>query len=245
MARACDAVLLCVRGAEEVEDLVYGQEGVLAGLRPGFVLIDCTTSKPGLSRRIAGDFNERDAFFADAPLTRSPKDAEAGRLNSLVGAEEHVFAMIEPVLKTYSENIVRFGLPGAGHSAKLINNFITMGYVALITEGLALCNRTGVDAGRLYEVMAAGGADSGVLRKMVPPLLAGDFTGHKFSLGNACKDVDYFNDMVREAGFESGLAEPLLWIYRSAVAAGLADKLMASLLELYQAEPLSGIAQDR
>ena len=237
LGQLCDVVFFCVRGAEEVEHLVYGESGLLNVCRPGLVLIDCTTSKPGLSRRIAADFSERGGHFVDAPVTRAPKDAEAGRLNSLVGADPVVFDEIRPLLETYSENIAYFGPPGAGHSAKLINNFITMGYAALITEGLAMCFRAGVDADNLYEVMAAGGADSGVLRKMVPPLLQGDFTGHKFSIGNGHKDVSYFKDFAEESGFDSVLVGPLQTLYQEAVEAGLGEKLMASLMELYGTPP--------
>lgn len=236
LAARCDALFLCVRGAEEVEMLVYGENGLLNGCHPGLIVVDCTTSQPGLSRRIAGDLKERDAAFADAPVTRAPKDAEAGRLNSLVGAEDETFATIKPILETYSENIAHFGPPGAGHSAKLINNFISCGYTALIVEGMALCSRAGVDAEKLYETMAEGGANSGVLRKLVPPLLKGDLTGHQFSLGNAHKDVSYFCKLAEEYDFKSVLAKPLQSVYRSAVDAGLSERFMASLIELHQTD---------
>jgi 3-hydroxyisobutyrate dehydrogenase-like beta-hydroxyacid dehydrogenase len=228
-----DIVFFCVTGASEVEQLVYADKGVLAYCRQGFILVDCSTSNPNLSRRIAEDFRARDAHFVDAPVTRAPKDAEAGRLNSLVGAEKSIFAKIEPILACYSENIAHFGPPGAGHSAKLINNFISCGYTALIAEGMSLCFRAGVDGRALYEVMSRGGADSGVLRKMVPPLLEGDLTGHKFTLSNACKDVSYFKEFADGFGFDSYLAKSLLRTYQAAVEAGLGDKMMASLVELH------------
>ena len=228
-----DIVFFCVTGAREVEQLVYRPEGILDNCRPGFILVDCSTSNPNLSRRISEDFSSREAHFVDAPVTRAPKDAEAGRLNSLVGAETSIFERVKPLLSCYSENIAHFGPPGAGHSAKLINNFISCGYTALIAEGLSLCFKAGVDARSLYEVMSTGGADSGVLRKMVPPLLEGDLTGHKFTLSNACKDVGYFKEFADGFGFDSYLAESLLHTYQSAVDAGLGNKLMASLVELH------------
>jgi len=232
-----DIIFFCVTGATEVEALVYGAGGVLESCRPGLVLIDCTTSSPALSKRISEDFSGVGVDFVDAPVTRAPKDAEAGRLNSLVGAERETFERVKPLLQCYSDNIAYFGLPGAGHSAKLINNFISCGYTALISEGLSLCFQAGVDAKVLYEVMSSGGADSGVLRKMVPPMLEGDMTGHKFTLGNACKDVGYFNDFAESFGFQSTLVEPLLSIYQAAVDAGLGEKRMASLVELYGSLP--------
>lgn len=237
LTAASDIVFTCVTGAKEVEQLVYGQDGIFDNCRPGFILVDCSTSNPTLSRRIAEDLGSKGAHFVDAPVTRAPKDAEAGRLNSLVGAEKSIFKQIEPILACYSENIAYFGPPGAGHSAKLINNFISCGYTALIAEGLSLCFKAGVDAKALYEVMSTGGADSGVLRKMVPPVLQGDLTGHKFTLHNACKDVGYFKDFADGFGFQSYLVNSLLTTYQSAVDAGLGDKLMASLLELHGEYP--------
>ena len=230
-----DIILFCVRGAEEVERLVYDDDGLLDNCRPGIILVDCTTSNPTLSQRIARDLESRQAAFVDAPVTRAPQDAEAGRLNSLVGADPKVFETVKPILDCYSENISHFGLPGAGHSAKLINNFISCGYTALIAEGLSLCFKAGVDAQMLYQVMSTGGADSGVLRKMVPPLLQGDLTGHRFTLSNACKDVGYFKTFAEGFDFSSYLAGSLLKTYESAVDAGLGDKMMASLMELHGA----------
>ena len=237
LVSASEVVFFCVTGAPQVEDLVYRKNGVINHCRPGFILVDCTTSNPNLSRRISEDLGAAGAHFVDAPVTRAPKDAEAGRLNSLVGAENPIFERIEPLLACYSEHIVHFGPPGAGHSAKLINNFISCGYTALIAEGISLCFKAGVDARALYEVMSAGGADSGVLRKMVPPLLQGDLTGHKFTLNNACKDVGYFKEFADGFGFESYLAESLLTTYRAAVEAGLGEKMMASLVHLHGTIP--------
>ena len=233
LAAQNDAVFLCVRGAEEVETLVYEPDGLLEGCHPGMFIVDCTTSDPALSRKIAADLRKCGAHFADAPVTRAPRDAEAGRLNSLVGASDATFSMILPVLQTYSENITHFGSPGAGHSAKLINNFISMGYAALISEGMAMCSLAGVDSGKLYEVMSTGGADSGVLRKMVPGMLKGDLTGHQFTLGNALKDVSYFCKMAETEGFSSYLSNALLTTYSDAEEVGLGERFMASLIELH------------
>ena len=233
LAAKSDAVLLCVRGAEEVESIVYGPAGLLQGCHPGMTIVDCTTSNPVLSRKIAADMEKCGAHFADAPVTRAPRDAEEGRLNSLVGASDQTFSMILPVLQAYSENITHFGSPGAGHSAKLINNFITMGYAALISEGMAMCALAGVDSAKLYEVMSTGGADSGVLRKMVPAMLKGDLTGHQFSLSNALKDVSYFCRMAEKQGFTSYLSDSLMSIYTDAINAGLGERFVASLIELH------------
>lgn len=234
LAERTDAVFLCVTGAPEVEALVLGDGGVITGCRPGSIVVDCSTSQPAVTRKIAGELAERGAFMVDAPVTRAPKDAEAGRLNSLVGAEPEVLERIRPVIETYSETITHFGPVGAGIAAKLVNNFVTTGYTALIAEGMAMCAAAGVDMRKAYDVMSRGAADSGVLRKMIPSFLEGDLTGHKFAIRNAHKDVGYCRDMAEALGFRSLLVEALHHTYAEAVEAGLGERLMASLTELHE-----------
>lgn len=235
LAEACTVVFLCVSGSPQVEAVVYGEQGILAGCRPGFLLVDCTTSNPASTRRIAADLEARGAAMADAPVTRAPRDAAAGRLNSLVGASAEVLARLRPLLETYSESVVHFGPVGSGHTAKLVNNFITMGYCALIAEGMAVCAAAGVDLRAMYEVMSRGAADSGALRKMIPAFLEGDLTGHQFAIANALKDVSYATAMMQACGFESLMAEGVRATYTQAVERGLGDRLMASLMEMHEA----------
>ena len=234
LAQQSDAVVLCVTGSPQVEEIVYGENGLLAGIHPGLIVIDATTSDPNSTRKIAADFVDAGGVFVDAPVTRAPKDAEAGRLNSLVGADPDVFEIVKPLIKTYSETIERFGPVGAGHTAKLVNNFVTAGYTALIAEGFSVAAASGVDLERLYKVMSAGGADSGVLRKMVPPMLDGDLTGHQFAIKNADKDVGYFRRMIDGMPFDSIVGTGVFATYEEAVSLGLGEKLMASLLEMHE-----------
>lgn len=234
LAERTDAVFLCVTGAPEVEALVLGKGGIIEGCRPGFIVVDCTTSQPGVTRTLAEALAGRGAFMVDAPVTRAPKDAEAGRLNSLVGASPEVLDRVRPVLETYSETITHFGPVGAGIAAKLVNNFVTTGYTALIAEGMAMCAAAGVDMRKAYDVMSKGAADSGVLRKMIPAFLEGDLTGHQFAIRNAFKDVGYVRDMAQALGFRSFLVDSLHHTYAEAVEAGFGDRLMASLTELHE-----------
>jgi len=234
LAEKCAVVFLCVTGSPQVEAIVYGENGLLAGARPGSTVVDCSTSDPTSTRRIAADLSARGAAMADAPVTRAPRDAEAGRLNSLVGASDETFARIRPMLDAYSEAVFHFGPVGAGHTAKLVNNFITMGYCALIAEGMAICAAAGVDLRAMYQVMSRGAADSGALRKMIPAFLEGDLTGHQFAIANALKDVTYARAMMAGCGFDSRLVEAVRQTYAEAVEKGYGDRLMASLMEMHE-----------
>ena len=234
VAALSDVVVLCVTGSPEVEEVVLGPGGIIEGARPGLIVIDTTTADPTSTRRIAAELEKHGIAMADAPLTRNPAAAEAGRLNSLVGASDDTFAAVEPVVAAYSENIAHFGPVGSGHTAKLVNNFITTGYAALIAEGMAVCAAMDVDKRKLYDIMAEGGADSGVLRKMVPPALEGDLGGHAFAIGNAEKDVRYYRSMVEAIGLAETLSTATHGAYRRAVELGLGDRLMASLMEMHE-----------
>ena len=125
-----DVVVLCVTGTPEVESVVYGRDGLLEGAHDGLVVIDCSTSEPSSSERIASDLHERGASLVDAPLARTPVEAEAGRLNVMVGAAQEDFTRVRPLLEACCENIFHMGPVGSGHKTKLIYNFITMGYAA-------------------------------------------------------------------------------------------------------------------
>ena len=234
LAQTCAIVLLCVPDSPQVEKIVYGKAGILEAARPGFILVDCTTSDPTSTRRIAADLAARGADMADAPVTRGPADAEAGTRNSLVGAGAQTFETIRPVIESYSESIAHFGPVGAGHTAKLINNFITTGTCALIAEGMAAAAAMGVDQRALFEVMANGAANSGSLQKMIPKFLEGDLSGHAFAIQNAHKDVSYYAAMAKAIGLEPTLGGAIADTYQKAVDLGLGEKLMASLMEMYE-----------
>lgn len=204
VAEQSDIVILCVTGSPEVEEVVYGKDGVLAGVRPGMLLLDCSTSEPMMCERVARDLSARQASYADAPLARTPADAEAGKLNTMVGADESVFGELRPLLEAFCENIFYMGPIGSGARTKLIYNLITMGHAALIAEALSACAATGVDAKRFAKVVSGGGANSGIFQLIVPKILENeDYSGLQFSVANAAKDLRYYNRMVAEVPMAS------------------------------------------
>ncbi len=196
VAAASEVVILCVTGAPEVEKIAYGETGFLAGIRSGQIVIDCTTSEPAMTARLEQDLAEKGARLADAPLARTPVEAESGRLNTMVGAPDDLFAEIKPILEAFCENIFHVGDTGAGHKTKLIYNFLTMGQASMIAEALCACAATGVDLARFAEVVSAGGANSGIFQLIVPKALEGDLTGLQFSLANAEKDLRYYTHLT-------------------------------------------------
>lgn len=240
LAVGSDVVIICVTGTPEVESVVYGRDGLLEGAHEGLVVVDCSTSEPASSERIANDLRERGASFVDAPLARTPADAEAGRLNAMVGASPEDFERIRPLLEACCENIFHMGPVGSGHKTKLVYNFITMGYAALISEALCACAATGVDLERFSGVVSAGGANSGIFQLIVPKALeSGDCSGLAFSLANAAKDLRYYNRMADAVPLAGMLGRAVQHALVQGLNLGYADGLVGDLLRVQ--ERLNGI----
>lgn len=231
LARSAPIVIICVTGSPQVEEIVYGKGGLMEGARRGLIVLDTSTSEPSSSARIAADLAAKGVTFVDAPLTRTPKEAEEGRLNVLVGATPAVFATIKPALEAFAENIFHIGPPGTAHKLKLINNFIGMGQAALIAEACAAAAKLGVDLGMLVRVISAGGVNSGLFQNLVPPVLEGDLGRIRFGLANAQKDVRYYTHMTEQGGIPSPIAEAVHQSFVQASALGFGDKFVPSLLE--------------
>lgn len=234
IAAESDVVILCVTGAPQVEDVVYGKQGkdgMLDGFREGMVLLDCSTSEPGMCERVSRDLTARKASYVDAPLARSPAEAESGKLNTMVGADEKVFGEIRPVLETFCENIFYMGPVGSGARTKLIYNLITMGHAALIAEALCACAATGVDLNRFAKVVGGGGANSGIFQMIVPKILEqNDYSGLKFSLANAAKDLRYYNRMTSEIPLSANMGPAVQNALVQALNTGFSDGLVGDMV---------------
>jgi 3-hydroxyisobutyrate dehydrogenase-like beta-hydroxyacid dehydrogenase len=231
LAQHADLVLLCVTGSTEVEQLVYADDGLLAAARPGLRIVDHSTAEPSSTERIRRDLAARGAVFIDAPLARTPKEAEEGRLNTMVGATPEDFAAIRPVLAAYCENIFHVGPPGSGHVLKLVNNMLAMSMAASIAEGLAVAAKAGLALDKVVEVVSAGGVNSGIFQMMAGRMLQGDLAGLKFSIANAQKDLRYYTHLAESLPVASFLGEAAHQSFVQAANLGLGERFIASLFE--------------
>ncbi len=233
LVAASDVVILCVTGTPEVEDLVNRPGGVLASVRKGQIVVDTSTSQPNSTLKLVEAFKAKGVRYVDAPLTRTPVEAEQGRLNTLVGADAATFAELEPVFKGYCENVFHMGESGAGHVIKLINNFVAIGTVALASEALVACAKMGVDPKNLVKLMSVGAINSGILQMVAGGASEGDFTRMKFGLKNAAKDVRYYNQAMTEIQLAGVMGPAVNQSLAQAMSLGFdgPDKLLASLVE--------------
>jgi 3-hydroxyisobutyrate dehydrogenase-like beta-hydroxyacid dehydrogenase len=231
LAAASDVVILCVTGSPEVEANVFGEKGLLSAARAGLTVVDTSTAEPGSTARIREAFAAKGVAFVDAPLARTPKEAEEGRLNTMVGADDATFARLKPVFAGYCENIFHVGPPGAGHTLKLVNNFFALTIVASIAEGFAVAAKAGVRLDKLFEVVSMGAINSPIFQMMAGGAVAGDLGRMKFAIQNAAKDMRYYTHLAEEQHVASFLGNTVHQSFELATALGLGERMVPSMIE--------------
>jgi 3-hydroxyisobutyrate dehydrogenase-like beta-hydroxyacid dehydrogenase len=239
LAEGSEIVFLCVTGSPQVEVTLLGERGVLAGARAGLVVVDCSTSEPESTDRLRGQCEACGVRLIDAPLSRTPVEAEAGRLNVMVGASAADFAALAPVLKAFAENIFHVGAPGAGHRIKLLNNFIAQAICTATAEAFAVGRKAGVELQALVDLISAGPVNNGLFQAMAKTL-SGQMDGLKFELDNARKDVRYYTHLAESVAVPSIVGEAVHQSLALASALGHGKKLVPSLVEAQ--EQLAGIS---
>lgn len=240
LAAQCEIVHLCVTGSPQVEATMRGEHGLLAGAKPGTVIIDCSTSNPVSTLALAEEAKARGVHFVDAPLSRTPKEAEAGTLDTMVGAAPEVFGRIEPVLRAWAGNVVHLGPVGLGHKMKLVNNFIAMGYAALFSEALAIARRSGLSVEQFHAVIGSGRMRSPFYDTFMQWTLAGDENAHRFTISNAHKDMRYLSAMANEAGAVNLLQPQVKNMFAAMEAAGQGERFVPMLADFIAG--LNGLA---
>jgi 3-hydroxyisobutyrate dehydrogenase-like beta-hydroxyacid dehydrogenase len=232
LAAHSDVIILCVTGTPQVEAVLMGEDGVLKGLRPNTIVIDCSTAIPASTEKIAQAVAVQGGLFMDAPMTRTPKEAAEGRLNLLVGADAALFATCQPILACFAENIVHVGPVGSGHRMKLLHNYVSLGSVALLAEAAACAQVGGVNAQTFVDVLAMGGGWGAALERLKPFLLNHDNTGLRFTVANALKDLTYYNDMAQHMQAEHAVAAAIQTTLKAACDEGQGARLMPELVDV-------------
>ncbi|KNZ32675.1 MAG: 6-phosphogluconate dehydrogenase [Methylibium sp. NZG] len=230
LARTADIVFLCVTGSPQVEAAVTGPEGLLAGAGKHLTIVDCSTSEAESTTRLRDHCASVGVSFVDAPLARTPVEAELGKLNVMVGASAETFATLEPVLKCFAENVFHVGGPGAGNTIKLLNNFMAQAICTSTAEAFAVGQRAGVDLKQLVALVSAGAVNSGLFQLMAKSL-HGDLGGLKFELDNARKDLRYYTHLAESLNAPSIVGEAVHQSLVTASALGHGKKFVPSLVE--------------
>ncbi|HDZ47362.1 hypothetical protein LCGC14_0056560 [marine sediment metagenome] len=231
VAQSVEVVILCVTGSPQVEAVLFEPNGVLEGLKPGCVVVDCSTALPSSTEKVAAKVTDAGGRFMDAAMTRTPKEAAEGRLNLIVGAPKELFDETLPLLQGFAENIAHAGDVGAGHTLKLLHNFVSLGFSAVLAEATAASRKAGISDTALLEVLGAGGGGGVVLERLRPYIADNDPSGFKFSVANASKDLGYYHTMTNQLAVEGGIAEAVRNLYHSVEDQSLSIPELIGVLE--------------
>lgn len=232
LAAASDVMFICVTGSPQVEDVMFREDGLLKSLKPGSIVIDLSTAIPDSTRKVADAVQAHGGHYLDVPMTRTPKEAEEGRLALMAGGPVEVLDKVRPILDTFSDMIVHCGAIGSGHKVKLINNFLALGNAALMCEAIVAASKAGVGMEALREVVCSGGADSVMFRRFMTILLEGDEDIFRFVLRNAQKDIRYYTDMARDLPSTLFIAEAIHQTYVMATNLGHGDEYVPQLMRI-------------
>ena len=217
LAKDSTLIFICAPGSPQVEQIIAE---LTPNLSENAVIIDCSTSDPTSTLKLAENLKSKRIHMVDAPLGGTPVQAEEGALSAMVGADQPVFARIKPVIESWAATLVHIGVGGDGHRMKLLNNFLSLGYAAMYSEALALGAKMGIDAKRFDSVIRGSRMDCGFYQTFMGYALDGNREAHKFTMTNALKDLRYLESMANQAGIANPIGNAAKSSFARAMAAG-------------------------
>ena len=233
LATASDIIMLCLTTSNVVEKVMYGEDGILAGIKEGAVVIDFGTSIPASTRKIGADLAAKGAGMVDAALGRTPAHALDGLLNIMAAGDQETFDKVKPILEMQGENIFYMGTLGAGHTTKLINNFMGMTTVCAMSQAFAVAESAGVDRQQLFDIMSTGPSTSPFMQFCKNYAVDG-VSDLGFSIANANKDLAYFLEMVNGLGTRSQIAEGTSSNLQAAFDAGMGNGNVPEVFDYFR-----------
>lgn len=238
VAEQSDVVITCVSDSPDVEAIVLGGNGVLAGARSGMLFIDMSTIAPATARKVYTALKAQGVDALDAPVSGGDIGAQQGTLSIMVGGEEAAFQRALPILQVMGKNIVHIGEAGAGQVTKACNQIVVALTVQAVAEALTLAKKSGVDPARVREALLGGFAQSRVLEVHGQRMIDGEFQpGFKLNLFR--KDINIVTQTARELNLPLFGANQVPSLMDALLAQGKGELDYVSLVTLY--ETLSGL----
>jgi 3-hydroxyisobutyrate dehydrogenase-like beta-hydroxyacid dehydrogenase len=223
-SKGATVVILSVPDSTAVEDVVYGDDGILESIQRGSLLIDMGTSDPTSTCRISGDLAERGVDMLDAPVSGGRQGAISGTLSCMVGGRREAFERAAPLLGCLAATLKYVGGPGSGHTMKLLNNMVALGNLGVLCEVMSLAVRLGVELPIALEVFAGGSADSRVLDFWGKRLAREEYTPATYRFDLALKDIRLAHATVAQSGIPSPVFDAIYGTFARAAALGAADE---------------------
>lgn len=230
-----DAVLTMVGYPKDVEEVYFGERGILSAAKPGMLLIDMTTTSPKLSERIYAAAKQIGADALDAPVSGGDTGAKAGTLAIMVGGEEAVFERAKPIFEAMGKNIVYEGPAGSGQHTKMANQIAIAGAVSGVCEAIAYGRAEGLDLDRMLATIGSGAAGSWQMSGNGPKMVSGDFAPG-FYIKHFIKDMRIADEEAQSAGLSLEVLEEVLRMYRALDESGMGDLGTQALIRYYDQE---------
>lgn len=230
MAGKCRTIILSLPSSAEVEDVLFGLKGLENNIRYQNLVIDTTTGDPALSLKIAERLASRSIRYVDAPVTRGPKEAAEGRLNTILGGEDDMRLEAHSVVSLYSEFIFPTEGIGSAHKLKLLNNALSMGVVALTAEICAAAEKLDINLSSLRELVKQGGVNSGLLQGFLKCKLDGCKESLNFTISNAEKDLRYFDALCDQHDYDTHVTKSVHKLFLNSVHDGAGHLTLSSLI---------------
>jgi 3-hydroxyisobutyrate dehydrogenase len=228
VAARSDITVVCVSDTPDVEAVLFGAEGIAGGVRPGSLVIDCSTISPDATREFGLRLANQGVGFVDAPVSGGSEGARLGTLTMFVGGADADVVRARPVLEAMGKTITHLGPVGSGQAAKAVNQVIISGYYLGVAEGIVLGIRAGLAPDRLVEALSGGAAQSWVLNNRSARMIDDEYPlGFRLALHR--KDLGIALEMAGRLGLDLPVAELTAAIEDRLMAAGHGDDDMSVL----------------
>lgn len=223
LAENCPVVFSCLAIPSQVQDVVYGVDGLKAGWKAGDIYVDMSTNSPTVMRQVAEDAKTKGVSVLDAPVTGGVQNAEKGTLTIIVGGDKPTLEKVRQILQAMGSKIVHVGDVGCGNIAKLVNNLISITSNAITAQAFVLGVKAGIDPQILWEITTSGTANNWSLQQYPKTVFQGNFEpGFKLSLG--WKDLGLALQLGREYGVPLFVGAAVEQTLLEVKTAGLQDK---------------------
>jgi 3-hydroxyisobutyrate dehydrogenase-like beta-hydroxyacid dehydrogenase len=199
-ASNCDFVMMCVGNDDDLRSVVYGENGALAGMKKGAILVDHTTASAIVAREIYEKAKAMGIGFVDAPVSGGQAGAQGGQLGIMCGGEDAVFAKAKPVIDVYAKMAALIGAPGAGQLTKMVNQICIAGLVQGLSEGLSFAKKSGLDVEKVISVVSKGAAQSWQMENRWKQMNEVKFDGFGFAVDWMRKDLGICLEEAKKTG---------------------------------------------
>ena len=203
-SKGAEIVFTCVGNDEDVRSVVFGEEGVLAGMNEGSLLVDHTTASPELARELKETASNKGIGFLDAPVSGGQAGAENGALTIMVGGETETFKKAESIMGIYARAVTIMGPTGSGQLTKSANQIAIAGLLQGLSEALNFAKRSGLDGKQVVSVISQGAAGSWQMENRGNTMVDNQFD-FGFAVDWMCKDLD----IALKVGMENGSSLPI------------------------------------